>query len=115
MKRRGPKPDRELLLARAVIAVDALPKESRPTRKEIADIYGVSVRQLHLAYAKHKDRVSRERDVKWTAELMNRLATRDARNPSERAAYDQTLKARIEYEKGLALMREALKKKRSRK
>jgi hypothetical protein len=112
--RRGPKPNRELELARRRFAIDMDIPENRQTIAEFAKREGVTPRQVQLAMSKHQAQVQQE----WTARIIERLTDRNANDlptPLERQAYTEARESRQEYRAQLDRKRAELKARRSKK
>ena len=112
---RGPKPDRELEIARAWSAAQHVRLEDRPTSSQVATRFHVTVRQVQRAYKKHRDQVEREWVLSMSQQLTERLSAQDDRSPADRVRYRDDRDARGQYELGLAQRRAALKARRAKK
>lgn len=116
--RRGPKPGKELVLARAWQGALALADdEGRPTQKAVAKKFGVGVRQLQSAYFKHSAQVQREYKERIVSKIgaglrhYRNMTTEERRREDEKdesaIGYETTL-----YEKRMEQSRRRAKKKR---
>ncbi len=114
-KRRGPKPRKELLLAREVVHARGLPKQERPTLDEIAKRKGITRRSVERAFRKRDVQVSRERDERIAQTLTARLDARDSESPAGQQAHDDALEARTAYEAALRSARAQQAARRARK
>ena len=115
MAKRGPKPNRELSIARARCSALHARLEERPKIEAIASLFGVSRRQVELCYAKHREVVESEWNAKMTAHLTSRLSALDRMTKPERAANREARDSRLTYEISLAGIRERQRQLRSRK
>jgi hypothetical protein len=113
--RRGPKPKKELQIARARYAAEQGPREERASVNDLANYFDVSRRQIELAYKKHYAQVERE----WIGSMAKRLTARmndaDAMKPTDRDRYRQEREGRVELEATLAKTRAEQRRLRSRK
>lgn len=112
---RGPKPDRELRQARAVLATFDLPRKRRPTIAAIAKEHGVTTRQIQSAYKKHRAALGQERDAKLAQAVTARLEAQDAMTPADRRRHREQLEARVKRERARVLQRKRRVKKRGKK
>lgn len=113
--RRGPKPERELRIARAWCFARHAASKHRPTATEIAAQFSVSRRQVELAYQKHAVTVESE----WAQQIASRLTERLDRLGSlpepVRQKHRDAREARLTYETELNRIRAIGKARRSKK